>query len=204
MWIEGRGHLPGRLIVISGPSGSGKSTLVRRLLDRGELNLQLSISATTRPPRPEEQEGVDYFFVPRDAMQGPHPRFGDGEYLERAEFNGNYYGTPAEPVFEAITRGRNVILEIEVQGATQIREKAPTATFLFIRTPMFEDLEKRLRSRGTETDASIHQRLVRARSELAEAHWYDAQIINDDLDRAVEELAHILTQHLRGGSASDA
>ena len=199
MWIEGRGHLPGHLVVVSGPSGSGKSTLVRRLLERRELNLQLSISATSREPRPDEKEGVDYFFIDRSRMESDHPRFDGGDFLETAMFNGNYYGTPAEPVFAAVAAGKNVILEIEVQGATQIRTKAPTSIFFFIRTPMFADLERRLRARGTETDATIHARLVRARAELAEAHWYDAQVINDDLDRAVDELATTLAHYIRGG-----
>ncbi len=193
MWVEGYGELPGHLIVVSGPSGSGKTTIVHRLLDRAALNLHLSISATTRDPRPGEKDGVDYKFLSKKDF---HP----GEsFLEFAEYNGNFYGTPKEPVLKAMSEGKNVLLEIEVQGAVKIRQIAPETLFVFIKTKAFRDLADRLHSRGTESSSAIHKRLVRARQELAESHWYDVEILNEDLDVAVEQLAATLTHYVRGG-----
>jgi guanylate kinase len=175
-------------VVLTGPSGSGKTTVIRRALAHPEMKgLELSVSATTRPPRPGEQDGVAYHFLTRDEFDARR-----GKFLEWAEYNGNEYGTPQKPVFDALAAGRSVLLEIEVVGARQVREIAPTAFFVFLRTPSFRVLERRLLGRGTEDDAAIHRRLVKARAELAEAHWYDLQLINDDLDRCVEELVSAL------------
>ena len=195
MWVEGWGHLPGSLIVLSGPSGSGKSTLLRAALDRLDGSARLSVSATTRPPRPGEVEGLSYYFMDRQQFLESVDR---GEFLEFAEYNQNYYGTPARPVFEALRVGDCVVLEIEVKGALQVREKAPAATYLFVDTPDFRTLEARLRNRGTEDEASIHRRLVRARWERDHAHCYDLRIINDDLDLAVAELTTILERQPHG------
>jgi guanylate kinase len=192
MWVEGWGHLPGRLVVVSGPSGSGKSSLLRRALRLPGLSARLSISATTRPPRPGEREGVDYFFHDRAEFLAGQAR---GEFLESAEYNGHLYGTPAKPVFEAMKRGECVVLEIEVKGAMQVREKAPLALYVFVDVPDFACLEERLRNRATEDDATIHRRLVRARWERDHAHCYDVRILNDDLDRAAKELAAVLERH---------
>lgn len=192
MWINGWGDLPGHLVVVSGPSGSGKSSLVRGVVARGGLDAQLSVSVTTRRPRPDEREGVDYRFVDDHQWQSIRGDPGTDGLLEFAEYNEQYYGTPARPVFEAIGRGKTILLEIEVKGAIQIRERAPTSLFVFVKTPRFADLADRLRARGTEDPAAIHRRLVRARAELAESHWYDAVIVNDDLDRATDELASLL------------
>lgn len=196
MYIEGRGTVPGQLIVLSGPSGSGKSTLIHRLLARDDIRLALSLSSTTRNPRPGERDGVDYIFMDPDAFRDARDR---GEFLETAIYNGNFYGTPIAPVYEALEQGTNVLLEIEVQGALQIRERAPSSLFIFVKAPTFSELERRLLGRGDESDPSIRRRLVHARNELAEAHWYDEQIINDDLDRAVDELASILKAYGCGG-----
>ncbi len=196
MWVDGWGHLPGQLVVVSGPSGSGKSSVIRQALETGGLNLRLSVSATTRAPRPGEVNGVDYHFLTaaefEKALKGQ-------EFLESATYNENFYGTPSKPVYESLKTGQSVLLEIEVEGAKQVRESAPTALFVFIRTPRFQDLEERLRGRGTETDAAILRRLKAARRELAEAHWYDHQIVNDDFDRCVEEFKALLKANGCGG-----
>ena len=199
MWVEGRGNLPGQLVVVSGPSGSGKSSVIRRVLNEGELNLQLSVSATSRRPRPGELEGVDYDFKSHAAFR---EAIEQGEFLEWAEYNDNYYGTPAAPVLDRLETGGSVLLEIEVAGALQIRERIPAALFVFLKTPSFRDLEDRLRARGTETEAQIFRRLKKARIELAEAHWYDATLVNDDFNACVEALTKLLnTQRLGGGSS---
>ena len=196
MWIQGWGDVPGQLVVISGPSGCGKSTVIRRLLERPDVQAELSVSATSRNPRPGEHDGVDYIFrTPEAVRQGCD----EGEFLEWAEYNGNFYGTPAKPVFAALAQGRCVILEIETQGAMQVREQAPTALFVFIDVPNFGELANRLRTRRTETDLQIHQRLVIARKERDLAHCYDVRIINDNLDRAVAELATVLGTQTSGG-----
>ena len=196
MWVEGRGDLPGQLVVVSGPSGCGKSTIIRHVLERSELHVQLSVSATTRERRPGEQHGVDYHFLDFDQFLASRDR---GEFLEWAEYNANYYGTPATPVFDALASGRSVILEIEVKGALQIRQQSPSALFVFLKTPDFRTLERRLRQRGTEAEPVILRRLRKAREELAEAHWYDVQLINDDLDRCIEEFIDILKTYDCGG-----
>jgi guanylate kinase len=196
MWVEGRGDLPGQLVVVSGPSGSGKSSVLRAVLRRNDVNARRSVSSTTRPPRPGEEHGVDYFFVDRDSFLAA---IDHGEFLEWAEYSGNLYGTPARPVYESLEEGRSVILEIEVQGALQVRHHAPSALFVFVRTPTFRTLEERLRGRGTETEASTLRRLRKAREELAEAHWYDVQLVNDHFDRCVEEFASVLKSQGCGG-----
>lgn len=189
MWIEGCGELPGRLVVISGPSGCGKSTLIRRLLARTKARVRLSVSATTRAPRPGEVDGVDYHFITREAFAADRA----SRFLESAEYNGQCYGTPRAPVIEALAAGWIVLLEIEIQGALQVREVAPTALFVFIKAPSFAAMERRLLDRGTEAPASLQRRLVRARHELAEAHWYDHQIVNDEVEHAVGALDAILS-----------
>jgi guanylate kinase len=189
MWVEGWGQLPGQLVVVSGPSGSGKSTIIRRALEDPGIDVQLSVSATTRDRRPGEQEGVNYFFMSREEFAAARRRH---EFLETAEYNNHLYGTPARPVFEALAAGRSVLLEIEVEGALQIRNVAPSAFFIFIKTPTFRMLEERLRLRGTEDESSILRRLREARVELAQSLWYDVQLINDDLGRCVEEFLSAL------------
>jgi guanylate kinase len=196
MWVEGWGHLRGQIVVVSGPSGSGKSTIIRRALESPGLNIELSVSATTRPGRPGERDGVDYHFVSPDEFAADRSRDG---FLEWAEYNGHWYGTPARPVFDALAAGRSVLLEIEVQGALQIFNAAPSAFFVFFRTPSFRILEERLRARGTEDEPGILRRLRKARQELAEANRYDLQLINDDLDRCVEDFVSALRSNGCGG-----
>ena len=187
---------PGRLIVVSGPSGSGKSTLVRRVLDRPELRVGVSISATTRPPRLGERPDEDYFFTTREQFDRDRAL---GAFLEWAEVHGHLYGTPAAPVLAALARGICVILVIDVQGAFQVRERLPEALLVFIQVPDLIDLETRLRARATDDDATIRRRLDNALGELTLAPRYDVQLINDDLDRAVEALVALLTRHGCGG-----
>lgn len=192
MWIYGWGDLPGHLVVISGPSGSGKSTIIREVLARSDVSAGLSVSATTRPARLGERPGVDYHFMSLDEFRAGIER---QEFLEHAEYNDNFYGTPAAPVRSALESGRCVLLEIETQGAMQVRRRAPESLFVFVDVAQFSDLARRLRSRGTETEQQIHNRLVIARDERDQAHRYDLRLINDDLERAVDELAAVLNSY---------
>ncbi len=199
--LDNWANLPGRLFVISGPSGSGKSTLARRVVQYPETRAYLSISATTRSCRRGEQDGVDYHFLTREEFDAD--RRAD-RFLEWAEVHGNFYGTPAGPVEQHLQRGENVLLEIDVQGARQVRDRAPSAVLIFVTTPSFEVLEARLRSRASEDEATIQRRLTNARHELEQAPNYAYTLINDNLDRAVEELVAILTERPRGGPDRDA
>ena len=178
----------GRLIVLAGPSGTGKGTVVRRLLER-HPEIALSVSATTRAPRPTERDGVDYVFVSDAAFDR---MIADDELLEWAEIVGHRSGTPARPVEAAMAAGRDVLLEIDVQGAGWVRRRRPDALLIFLAPPSLEELERRLRSRGTEGEEALARRLATARDELAERHRFDHVDVNDDLDRAVAEVEAIL------------
>lgn len=188
--------LPGRLIVVSGPSGSGKSTLVSRALERPEVRARLSVSATTRPARQGELHGLNYFFVSREAFEEERAR---GQFLESAEVHGNLYGTPAGPVRAALETGQCVLLEIDVQGALLVRERVPSALLVFINVPSFAELESRLRQRATDDDATITRRLAAARRELEAVPQYNYQIMNLNLDQAVDDLVALLAQNGCGG-----
>ncbi len=179
--------LPGRLIVISGASGSGKSTVVQRLLARPDLRLQVSVSATTRAPRAHEQPDRDYYFLSAEQFQRIR-----SDLLESAQVHGHFYGTPAEPVRRAMAQGICVALVIDVQGGLQVRQKVPGALLIFVHVPSLEELENRLRARGTDDPESIERRLANARREIEISGRYDIQVVNDDLDRVVEELVSIL------------
>ncbi|MBE9158247.1 guanylate kinase [Nodosilinea sp. LEGE 06152] len=178
----------GRLIVFTGPSGVGKGTLLRSLRHRYPM-LKLSVSATTRAPRPGEVDGQDYFFVSREAFQEMVSR---GELLEWAEFAGNLYGTPKAPVMQQIEAGHWVILEIELEGARQVRETFPNALQLFVLPPSIEELENRIRLRGKDADDAIERRLQRAQVEIDAASEFDEQIVNDDLEIALEHLENAI------------
>jgi guanylate kinase len=174
----------GLLVVIAGPSGVGKGTVHARVRE-ALPDSTLSISATTRAPRPGEQEGVHYRFVDREGFD---QLIGNNELYEWAEYAGHSYGTPRRPAREAVARGQVVVLDIELQGALQIKEQDPDALLVFLVPPSFEELERRLRGRGTEDDAAVERRLERARQELAEGDRFDVQVVNDDLDRCVAEV----------------
>ena len=178
----------GTLLVLSGPSGVGKSTVLRKLMD-GREDMCFSVSATTRSPRPGEEDGVDYFFVSRERFQR---MIEEEALLEHAEFVGNCYGTPKSQVLERLEQGITVVLDIEVQGAAQVKARMPDALTVFLAPPSLEELERRLRGRGTETEEKILSRLETARKELLLAPRYDFTVINDDPDRAAGELAEIL------------
>jgi guanylate kinase len=182
--------LPGKLVVISGPSGSGKSTLVGRLLDRRDMRIEISVSATTRPPRPGEENGRHYYFMSEEEFVR-----NEGELLEQALVHGHHYGTPAQPVRQAMARGMCVLLVIDVQGGFQVKEKVPGAMLIFIEPPSPKVLEARLRARRTDDDATIERRLATARRELESSERYDVRLVNDELDQAVDELASILIRN---------
>ena len=184
-----KSHEKGKLLVISGPSGAGKSTVIGRLMEQRE-DLCFSVSVTTRAPRPGEEDGRDYFFVSPQRFQ---ELVEDGYLLEHAEYVGNYYGTPRGYVEQRQLEGKSVILDIEVQGASQIVRNCPDAVTVFILPPSGEELERRLRHRNTDTDEKIRERLLQAKRECAEAGKYGYIVINDDPDAAAREVNAILT-----------
>jgi guanylate kinase len=174
--------------VISGPSGVGKGTVVRALLGR-RPDLFFSVSVTTRDPRPGEAEGVHYRFVSRDGFQALIER---GDLLEWAEVFGERYGTPAETVEEALRLGHDVLLEVDVQGAASVRARVPDAVLIFLQPPSEEELARRLRTRGTESETDLDRRLAEARREMAEAGRFDHVVVNDQVERAVDEVLAII------------
>lgn len=182
----------GKLFVISGSSGVGKGTLLKELLLQ-HPDLKLSISATTRNPRPGEIDGVNYFFTQKEDFQ---TAVENGEFLEWAEFNGNYYGTKEGYVSKTLSRGGNLILEIETKGALQIKQKLPDSILIFILPPSLEELEHRLRGRNTEDEATIQGRLNEAYREIECSKNYDFKVVNDDLKRALKELEEIINTNL--------
>jgi guanylate kinase len=179
---------PGRLTVLTGPSGVGKGTLVKALLKR-HPELWLSVSATTRAPREGELDGVHYFFL--SAEDFAQQVKGDG-FLEWATFAGNCYGTPRAAVEQRLAEGQPVLLEIEVEGARQVRRSFPVGLQIFVAPPSFEELERRIRGRGTEAEEAIQRRLARAREELAAAPEFDAVLVNGDLEAAGHELETLM------------
>ena len=178
----------GRLTVITGPSGVGKGTLVKRLLE-SQPEIWLSVSATTRAPREGEVDGQSYFFHSREAFDA---LVATGGLLEWAEFAGNCYGTPRKPVQDQLDQGRAVLLEIELEGARQVRRSFPEGVQIFLAPPSFEELERRIRGRGTDAEEAIQRRLQRAEEELRAQGEFDAVVINDDLDRALEALEQLM------------
>ncbi|WP_214827028.1 guanylate kinase [Exiguobacterium algae] len=180
----------GLLIVLSGPSGVGKGTVCRALREEENNNLQYSVSATTRKPREGEVEGVHYFFKSREEFED---MIKHNQLLEHAEFVGNYYGTPVEWVKETLESGQDVILEIEVQGAFQVKELLPEAVFLFLAPPSLQELRNRLIGRGTESEEVIKQRLLVAREEIELMDAYDYVVTNDEVDKAIDRIKAIVT-----------
>lgn len=183
----------GLLIILSGPSGVGKGTVRQELFKDESLNLAYSISMTTRSPRPGEKEGVDYFFVSTEKFK---ENIEQGELLEYAQFVGNYYGTPKSHVEQLLDEGKNVVLEIEVQGALQVMEKCPHALTIFLVPPSFEELERRIRGRRTEDEDIVKERLDKARKEIATQGEYKYVVENDNVLLAKEKIAEIIKENL--------
>ncbi len=177
-----------KLLVISGSSGVGKGTVIKSLLERCP-DLNLSISCTTRQPRPGEKDGVNYFFVTREDF---NKSINNDEFVEWAEFSGNLYGTKKSYIEKCIANNKNVLLEIETQGALQVKEKMPNAVLIFIAPPSLEELEARLRGRHTETEEAIQKRLEFVKLEIENSKQYDYVVINDTVDNAVNQILKII------------
>lgn len=182
---EGSGR-PGTMLLISGPSGCGKSTICKRLLE--DEDVVFSVSATTRTPRPGEVDGVHYHFLLPETFR---QRISEGAFIEHAEVHGNMYGTLKAPMEEAIEAGKVYIVEIDVQGALQLKALQVEGVYVFVAPPDFEVLRQRLSGRGTETPEVLERRLKKAEDEYRERIKYDHIVVNDDLDRAVEEIRGI-------------
>lgn len=191
MTSSARPRVRGRLFIVSGPSGAGKGTLVRGLLEQRPRVL-VSVSATTRGARPGESDGVDYLFISRDAFDDMIAKNG---LLEWAEVHGNRYGTPRAWVEERLAEGSHVVLEIDPQGAFQVRDMFPDAVLVFVTTPTVDELRRRIRGRGAESEAEVEVRMKTAERELALVGKYDHVIINDDVLEAVERLVDIVDSY---------
>lgn len=178
----------GKVIVLSGPSGVGKGTVVKKMLENSD-DYALSISATTRSPREGEIDGVNYFFLTVDDFKD---RIEKGLILEYAQYCDNYYGTPRSYVEECVNNGKNVILEIEVQGAMNVKKNMPEAVTVFILPPSNDELEKRLRGRGTEQESVIQQRLATAIGEIKQAEKYDYNVVNNTIEQCVADINEII------------
>lgn len=178
------------LVVISGPSGAGKGTLVKRLMQM-HPEIKLSVSATTRDARPGEVHGKNYFFISKEEFK---KRLGEDRFLEHAKVYDNYYGTPKDYVDKWLEKS-DVVLEIEMQGAVQVREKAPDALLIFIAPPSLSELYKRLKGRKSETKEQLHKRTAAARDEIDMAKHYDYIVVNDKVDEATQKIAHIIEAH---------
>lgn len=189
MWFLLKLNDKGLLIVISGPSGVGKGTVREALFKKKGHDLVYSVSMTTRPPREHEVNGVDYYFVSKEEFM---KRIEEDKFLEYAEFVGNYYGTPKDLVEAQLDLGHEVVLEIEVEGALQLRSKMPEAIFIFIVPPGKQALYDRLKARGTEDSIMIKERMDKADREFLLAHKYDYIVVNDDVDNAADRIMAII------------
>lgn len=183
------------LIVLAGPAGVGKGSIVRWILDNTD-QFMLSVSATTRDPRPGEEDGVHYHYVSKESFEA---MISENQMLEWAMVHGKHlYGTPLNELTRAEALDKHLLLEIDLQGARQVREKVPQAMMIFINPPSFEELERRLRSRGTETEEQIQTRLSTARTELAAAGEFDYQLTNLDLEACAREVVELVHRAERG------
>ena len=184
----------GLLIVVSGASGTGKGTVCNALME-SLPELAYSISATTRAPRKGEQDGVNYYFLAREEFE---KMIEEGGFLEWAEVYGNYYGTPLKKIQERLAEGQDILLEIDTQGALKVMEKCPEGVFIFLLPPSLEELERRIRGRGTETEESIARRLGAAKEEIGVGRKYKYVVVNDRVEKAVEQIQAILVaEHCR-------
>lgn len=179
----------GLLLVVSGPSGAGKGTICKAFLEKNK-NVKLSISATTRSPREGEVEGVNYFFVTKEEFKG---MIDNGELLEHAQIYDNFYGTPKAAILENLEQGYDVLLEIEMQGARQIKEVYPEGVFIFILPPSLDELKSRIVGRGTETEEQINKRFGSAFEEICQIENYDYFIVNKDIDQSAKELSDMIS-----------
>ena len=185
----------GLLVIISGPSGVGKGTIRKALFEIPDNNFCYSVSMTTRKPREGEVDGQDYFFVSREEFER---RIKDNGFLEYAEFVGEYYGTPMDYIEKQMELGKEVIVEIEVQGALQVKERIPEAVFIFIVPPSKKALIERLKNRGTDSEEKIQQRILKAEREFSLAYKYDYIVVNDDVGRAADRIyAIIRSEHAK-------
>lgn len=180
--------MQGLLLVISGPSGAGKGTICRALREKMP-EVEYSISATTRPPRPGEKDGESYFFLDREKFL---KMLKEGAFLEWAEVYGELYGTPRKPVEEALARGQDIILEIDTQGAAQVKRCYPDGVFIFVVPPSFSELERRIKGRGTESPAAISDRLAWVKKEMDQLDLYDYVVVNDRVEEAVAKIQAII------------
>ncbi|WP_243289926.1 guanylate kinase [Bacillus sp. FJAT-47783] len=180
----------GLLIVLSGPSGVGKGTVRKALFEQEDVDFEYSISMTTRKPREGEVDGVDYFFKEREEFE---QMIRDGKLLEWAEYVGNYYGTPIEYVERTLNEGKDVFLEIEVQGALQVKKSFPEGLFIFLMPPSLNELKNRILTRGTETTDLITNRMNVAKEEIEMMHAYDYVVVNDEVELACERIKSIVT-----------
>ena len=178
----------GLLIVVSGASGTGKGTVCKKILD-DMPEVAYSISATTRLPRPGEVDGKEYYFLSRDEFQA---WIADGKFLEFADVYGNFYGTPLNKIEERLNRGEDILLEIDVQGALNVKRKCPDGIYIFLLPPSLEELKRRIEGRGTETPESLHRRLANAVAEIKIGLEYDYVIVNDSVDNAAAQIKSIL------------
>ncbi len=179
---------PGLLIIVSGPAGVGKGSIVRKMIELSS-RVRLSVSATSRKPRPGELEGINYFFKTREQFE---EMIKNRELVEWVEYCGNYYGTPKEFVCKEIEKGHSIILEIEVEGALKVRDLFPDSVLCFVLPPDFRELERRLRGRGTENEEVIKRRLERAREEFRHINLYDYIILNDTIEDAAQRFVTIV------------
>jgi guanylate kinase len=183
----------GLLIVISGPSGVGKGTVIKEVMKDPELNLSYSVSMTTREKREGEQEGVNYYYVSREQFEKTRD---EGGLLEWTEFVGNYYGTPLSEIERLRSEGKNALLEIEVEGCRQVKEKVPDALTIFIVPPSLKELENRIRGRRTEAEEIVQQRLAKASKELEMTGQYRYVVCNDDIQLAADIIRVIIRHHM--------
>ena len=185
----------GMLIVLSGPSGVGKGTVRQAMLEDEFRDFHYSVSMTTRKPRPGEQDGVDYYFVSKEEFE---QEIANDGMLEYAQYVDNYYGTPMKYVNQTLDSGRDVLLEIEVQGAMQVREKCPDGVFIFLTPPDLLELRNRIQKRGTDDQATIDKRMQKAADEIKMMENYDYAVVNDDIPNAVQRIEKIIeSEHLR-------